>query len=50
MGSEMCIRDSHWDMVCDLRAGAEIQADGEPIYRDGQFLPSFFDQDLSVPA
>jgi aminopeptidase len=40
----------HWDMVCDLRAGAEIQADGEPIYRDGQFLPSFFDQDLSVPV
>ena len=40
----------HWDMVCDLRGGAEIQADGEPIYRDGQFLPSFFDQDLSVPT
>jgi aminopeptidase len=40
----------HWDMVCDLRSGAEIHADGEPIYRDGQFLPSFFSEDLSVPA
>ena len=36
----------HWDMVCDLRSGAEIHADGEPIYRDGRFLASFFDQDL----
>jgi aminopeptidase len=36
----------HWDMVCDLRDGGEIHADGEPIYRDGEFLPSFFDQSL----
>ncbi len=28
----------HWDMVCDLRAGGEVHADGEIIYRDGQFL------------
>ncbi len=28
-------------MVCDLRAGGEIHADGELIYRDGRFLPSF---------
>jgi aminopeptidase len=40
----------HWDMVCDLRAGGEIHADGEPIYRDGAFLPSFFDADLAAPA
>ena len=26
----------HWDIVCDLRSGgAEIHADGEPIFRDG---------------
>jgi aminopeptidase len=40
----------HWDMVCDLRSGGEIHADGEPIYRDGAFLPSFFDADLAAPA
>jgi aminopeptidase len=28
----------HWDMICDLRAGSEVHADGELIYRDGQFL------------
>ncbi|MGN6380740.1 MAG: aminopeptidase [Gaiellales bacterium] len=39
----------HWDMVCDLRQGGEIQADGEPIYRDGRFLPRFFDQPLAPP-
>jgi aminopeptidase len=40
----------HWDMVCDLRSGGEILADGEPIYRDGAFLPSFFADDLAAPA
>jgi aminopeptidase len=40
----------HWDMVCDLRSGGEIHADGEPIYRDGAFLPSFFEADLAAPA
>jgi len=41
----------HWDIVCDLRSGgAEIHADGEPIFRDGQFLAEFFAEDLSVPA
>ena len=40
----------HWDMVCDLRQGGEIHADGEPIYRDGRFLPSFFDQSLDPPT
>jgi aminopeptidase len=34
----------HWDMVCDLRAGAfgpggTIEADGELFHRDGRFLP-----------
>jgi aminopeptidase len=28
----------HWDMICDLRAGGEVQADGETIWRDGAFL------------
>ena len=28
----------HWDMVCDLRPGGEVYADGEVIYRDGRFL------------
>ena len=36
----------HWDMVCDLRSGGEIHADGEPIYRDGEFLPEFFEHPL----
>ena len=40
----------HWDMVCDLRSDGEIHADGEPIFRDGRFLPSFFAEDLSVPG
>jgi aminopeptidase len=28
----------HWDIVCDLRDGGEVYADGELIYRDGSFL------------
>ncbi len=28
----------HWDMICDLRSGAEVVADGEGIYRDGKFV------------
>jgi aminopeptidase len=28
----------HWDMVCDLRPGSEVYADGELVYRDGRFL------------
>jgi aminopeptidase len=28
----------HWDMVCDLRGGGEVYADGELVYRDGSFL------------
>ncbi len=30
----------HWDMICDLRSGGEILADGVPIQRDGRFLPA----------
>ena len=28
----------HWDMICDLRRGGTLYADGEPIQRDGRFL------------
>lgn len=28
----------HWDMICDLRGGGEVYADGELVYRDGRFL------------
>jgi aminopeptidase len=28
----------HWDIVCDLRQGGEVYADGELIYRNGAFL------------
>jgi aminopeptidase len=38
----------HWDMVCDLRSGGEIYADGELIHRDGRFLPGFA-PDLAPP-
>ncbi len=28
----------HWDLICDLRGGGEVYADGELCYRDGAFL------------
>ncbi len=28
----------HWDMICDLRDGGEILADGERFYQAGKFL------------
>jgi aminopeptidase len=28
----------HWDMICDMRDGGEIDADGEVFYRNGKFL------------
>ena len=28
----------HWDMVCDLRTGGTIEADGEVFHKDGRFL------------
>jgi aminopeptidase len=27
----------HWDMICDLRRGGQIDVDGDPLQRDGQF-------------
>jgi aminopeptidase len=27
----------HWDMICDLKQGGEIKADGKVIYRNGKF-------------
>jgi aminopeptidase len=30
----------HWDMICDLRQGGRLSADGEPILVDGQFVQS----------
>jgi aminopeptidase len=28
----------HWDMICDLRRGGQIEVDGEPLQRDGSFV------------
>ncbi len=28
----------HWDMICDLREGGEVYADGRLIHRDGRFV------------
>jgi aminopeptidase len=28
----------HWDMICDLRAGGRLSADGDVIQQDGGFL------------
>jgi aminopeptidase len=28
----------HWDLVCDLRSGGRIEADGEPVLVDGRLL------------
>lgn len=28
----------HWDMLCDMRKGGEIYADGELFYKDGKFI------------
>jgi aminopeptidase len=25
----------HWDLICDLRAGGRLTADGEPVVEDG---------------
>jgi aminopeptidase len=29
----------HWDLICDLRAGGRLSADGEVVQQDGAFLP-----------
>jgi len=28
----------HWDMICDLRAGGRLSADGETLQEDGRFV------------
>lgn len=28
----------HWDMICDMREDAEIQVDGDVVYKDGKFI------------
>jgi aminopeptidase len=28
----------HWDMITDMTQGGEIYADGDMIYKNGQFL------------
>ena len=28
----------HWDLICDLRKGGEVRADGEPIQKNGRFV------------
>jgi aminopeptidase len=28
----------HWDLICDLRAGGSIEADGEPLLVDGKLV------------
>ena len=28
----------HWDLVCDLREGGAVYADGELFYKDGHFI------------
>lgn len=28
----------HWDMLCDMKQGGQIYADGEKIYENGEFL------------
>ena len=31
----------HWDLICDLRAGGRLSADGEVVQEDGRFrVPS----------
>jgi aminopeptidase len=30
----------HWDLICDLRHGGRISADGEPVVQDGRLLTS----------
>jgi aminopeptidase len=27
----------HWDMICDMRSGAEVHVDGELFYKNGKF-------------
>ena len=34
----------HWDMVCDLREGGEVFADGKLIQKNGRFVEKFWPQ------
>jgi len=36
----------HWDMVCDLRDGGEVFADGKLIQKNGRFLESTWPQPI----
>ena len=28
----------HWDLICDLRQGGEVDVDGQPLLRDGRVV------------
>ncbi|MGI8475210.1 MAG: hypothetical protein ACR2OO_02370 [Thermomicrobiales bacterium] len=28
----------HWDMICDLRDGGQVDVDGQAFMRDGKFV------------
>jgi aminopeptidase len=28
----------HWDLICDLREGGRLSADGEVVQQDGRFV------------
>jgi aminopeptidase len=32
----------HWNLVCDLRNGGQVYADGELVYQDGRFLQGVY--------
>lgn len=40
MSDNGCVNVSaiHWDMLCDMRTGGAITAEGELFYKDGEFL------------
>ena len=34
----------HWDMLCDMRNGGKIYADGELFYENGKFIDSILEK------
>lgn len=34
----------HWDMLCDMRSGGKIYADGELFYENGKFIDSILEK------
>ena len=38
----------HWDMVCDLREGGEVYADGKLIQKNGRFLDASWPQPIET--